>query len=567
VSDLGITLFAVPKAFVGHIRTIQLNALASWGACPLVKQIILIGNEPGVAEAAVMHSATHVENVACDDLGTPQVDDAFRIAERNAEQDWLCYANADIILMPEFWSTIEVATKLKECLIVSRRWNMQVAELVEFGSGWSDALRKRADRGASLFTEWGIDVFVFPRHFLTSIPAFSIGRPYWDNWMITRARRKGMPVLDATVPYGVIHQEHTYDGLTFGDPARIRRSQQALKNFWLAGDSLYGLSHIGNATHEVREGRVTLKKQRTVSIVIPHAGTYQQLRGCLASLVQQTYPRTLYDIIVVENSDRTESSQALIEFPFVRVTREAKRGPAAARNKGAAIAEGHLIAFLDSDIRPAGDWLEKAVSASERYNDGCVVACNIVPWHATGTMTSVGCYEALAYHDQRGYVHYSDACITGAIVVPRALWYSIGPFDEDFPDAACEDWEWSTRATSRGVRIQYADNAVVRHPVRTRWRDLRVKAERLARGEILLLWKRGRYPLLDFEIQASICSARFRAEFRRIFESPDLTLRLKIGATLAAALVWLWTRIGVRQSLESPPATVMQKPLFSSDAR
>jgi GT2 family glycosyltransferase len=511
----------------------------------ITREIILIGSEEGIAEAAADAGAIHVQTVRRDCYGTPMVDDIFARARERASANWLCYVNSDIILMPEFAEAVTRAiTTFQECLVVARRWNVDIDELIDFDSCWSERLRNRVEAKATLFSPYGLDVFVFPKHKLTDIPPFSLGRPYWDNWMMFNARRLGYPVVDATQKCSVIHQNHLYPGAA--SDAQIRRGQQAMRNFWLAGDSFFGLGHAGDATHRFQGDELTPTENVTVSVVIPHAGTIAQLRSCLRALAEQSYPRTFVEVIVVDNAEQSVTAPVLVEFPFITLTRERKRGPAAARNKGAAISRGDILAFLDSDCRPAGNWLEKAVELARKEKLKSVVACNVKPWGPQWGSAGVKWYQALVYHNQKGFVETAQACITGGMLVPRNIWVSVGQFDEGFPDAACEDWEWSTRASSQGVRIVYAPLAVVSHPVHTKWQDLRIKARRLVRGELLLARKRGRVSELTSGAQHAAYFQRLRAELRRIRSNRQMRPWVKLVVALVACAVWFWNTTEVR---------------------
>ena len=52
VSAAVLTLFTVPKPFRGHVGDIQRNAIESWRALRPSVQVVLVGDEDGVAEAA-----------------------------------------------------------------------------------------------------------------------------------------------------------------------------------------------------------------------------------------------------------------------------------------------------------------------------------------------------------------------------------------------------------------------------------------------------------------------------------------------------------------------------------
>ena len=426
-----LSLVAVPKAFRGHVGVIQRNAIESWTRLRAAREVILFGDEPGVEAAARAVGVAHCPHLRRDAFGTPLFDDVLRLAHERGAADWVCYVNADIILSPEFGeAALTAIAALGPCLIVSRRWNLDVTDRLSFADGWEDDLRRRAERGAELFDASAIDVFVFPKGLFDAVPPFALGRSAWDNWMIAEARRRRCPVVDATAPYTVIHQNHSYDA--FASMEDVRRGPQGLRNFWLAGDSPFLLGSLEDATHRVERGLVVPSGRGSVSVVITNAGSPEQVRGALQAVSGQRYPRTRIDVTVVDTTPTCSSASVRLEFPYVRVTRDTRAGVAAARNKGAAIADGELLAFLDSACRPERDWLDRAVAAVERAGARSIVVCGARP--------------------------------PGAIVVPRALWLEIGSFDERLPDAVRADADWLARAGARGIPIVRADGALVGVP-------------------------------------------------------------------------------------------------------
>ena len=47
-----LTIFSIPKPFIGHVGVIQMNALRSWTFLDPKCEIVIFGDEPGIAEAA-----------------------------------------------------------------------------------------------------------------------------------------------------------------------------------------------------------------------------------------------------------------------------------------------------------------------------------------------------------------------------------------------------------------------------------------------------------------------------------------------------------------------------------
>jgi len=97
-----LTLFSAPKPFTDpHIAVIQHNAIKSWTLLSDV-EVLLIGDEQGVAEAAKELGVKHLPDVQCSDNGTPLISSMFQLARENSHSDLLCIINTDIILMPDF---------------------------------------------------------------------------------------------------------------------------------------------------------------------------------------------------------------------------------------------------------------------------------------------------------------------------------------------------------------------------------------------------------------------------------------------------------------------------------
>lgn len=207
-----LTVFAVPKPFEGRIGVIQRNAIRSWKRLRPECQVILFGDEAGSRETALELGVEHVPDVALNDFGTPLLDSVFALAERQAHFDLLCYVNADIILPSDFPGIVaRVSETNSRFLLVGRAWDLEVGEEHEPAhTDWDAALRALVQQTGVQRPPVAIDYFVAPRGLTGPLPPFAVGRPAWDNWMIYRARRLRIPVVDASAAALVIHQQHRY---------------------------------------------------------------------------------------------------------------------------------------------------------------------------------------------------------------------------------------------------------------------------------------------------------------------------------------------------------------------
>ena len=174
-----ITILAMPKPFKGHIDTIQRNAIASWTKLQPRPEIILFGNEEGVAECARELGLVHIPEVARNRNGTPLLADIFANAERRASHDLFAYVNADIILPGEFTGGVEKALRtFPKFIAVGRRTNLEVREPLEFSEGWEEKLKERVHSEGWLESYTSIDCFVFPRGTYEQVPPLAIGRAW-----------------------------------------------------------------------------------------------------------------------------------------------------------------------------------------------------------------------------------------------------------------------------------------------------------------------------------------------------------------------------------------------------
>ncbi len=92
------------------------------------------------------------------------------------------------------------------------------------------------------------------------------------------------------------------------------------------------------------------------SVIVPAHNAEGTLRKCLSSLQKQSYPRELFEIIVID--DRSSDNTAVIAKEMADLyLRGAFSSVAAVRNRGAAIAQGNVLAFLDADVEADPNWL------------------------------------------------------------------------------------------------------------------------------------------------------------------------------------------------------------------
>jgi hypothetical protein len=242
-----LTLFSIPKGFIDpHVSLIQRNALASWCTLRPDVEVLLMGDDPGVADAAREYGVGHLGDPAKNEFGTPLLDWAFAEAAAHGSGELLCYVNADIILLDDFLAAIKQLPP-RPYLAIGQRWDCDIRSPIDFSAN-GRSLATWAHENGRLDLGRGSDYFVFPRATDFSLPAFAVGRPGWDNWMMGRTLELGLPLIDMTETTTVIHQNHDY-----GHVAARRGSDwegpEAERNRRLGGWLEQYVHSPANATH------------------------------------------------------------------------------------------------------------------------------------------------------------------------------------------------------------------------------------------------------------------------------------------------------------------------------
>jgi len=213
-----LTIFSAPKPFTDpHISIIQKNAIRSWQNIGEDVDVLLIGDEEGMAEVAVDLGVRHLPDVECNEMGTPLVSSIFDLARADNPAPVLAYINADILVMSDFLEAARlVASQVKDFLVIGQRWDLDVCIELDYDPSWEARLRDNVKFNGSLHPPAGSDYFIFTRHLFIDMPKFAIGRAGWDNWAIYHGVSLGWSVITATESIMIVHQNHDYAHLPGG---------------------------------------------------------------------------------------------------------------------------------------------------------------------------------------------------------------------------------------------------------------------------------------------------------------------------------------------------------------
>lgn len=208
----------------------------------------------------------------------------------------------------------------------------------------------------------------------------------------------------------------------------------------------------------------------TVVVVNYNGGDY--LRGCLASLKQQTF--TDFEVIVVDNASTDSSLAQATELPdrCTILKQSANLGFAAGNNIGARAGRGRWLALLNPDAVAEPGWLAAMMAAAEQRPTHRMIACLQINLHDAMRLDGAGdCYLAYGFAWRGGFGHPASrapkagecfAPCGAAALYPRDLFLDAGGFEERY---FCyhEDVDLAFRLRLMGERCQFAPAAIVHH--------------------------------------------------------------------------------------------------------
>lgn len=205
-----------------------------------------------------------------------------------------------------------------------------------------------------------------------------------------------------------------------------------------------------------------------ISVVIPTHDRGASVCRTLEALARQEGAGDFEVIVVADGctDDTAERVRACRpSYPLTLVEQPAS-GANEARMRGADLARGELLVFLDDDVEPAPGCLAGHARAHREHETALVVGANPPALEqATGLFAQglrkwwVDLFRLLGTPGYRK--SYRDV-LTGNMSIARALFRGLGGFDPAFRGAA-EDWEFGLRAIRSGVRIVYAPDAASCH--------------------------------------------------------------------------------------------------------
>lgn len=217
----------------------------------------------------------------------------------------------------------------------------------------------------------------------------------------------------------------------------------------------------------------TLHPQPQVSIVIPACDQFHLTYHCLASLLLAPNVTTFEVILVDDGStDRTRDIKQWVSG-ITCLRNEEPSGFVHACNRGAQAARGDYVVLLNNDTEVTPDWLDELLWPFEHfervglagakllYPDGRLQEAGGIVW-SSANPANYG-RGGNPYEPRYNYARQADYLSGACLMVPAALWKSIGGLDPVYAPAYFEDTDLAFRIRERGYKTVYAPLSCVIH--------------------------------------------------------------------------------------------------------
>jgi len=204
-----ITFHAIVRAFEGEYDLIQRNAIGSWLRLNPTPEVLLYGVGETGAPGYAGEVGLSLYPLKYNHRGIPLVAWPIEHAAVTASNDIRCLVNADIILMEDFSTAVNlVCAQFPEFLFITQRWGIPPDFQIDFDAAWQTALLSDLRKRGRAKHRGAVDYFCYRGDWLRDVPPFAVGRTSWDNWIIWKALDEGVPVIDGTLFTVCVHQDH-----------------------------------------------------------------------------------------------------------------------------------------------------------------------------------------------------------------------------------------------------------------------------------------------------------------------------------------------------------------------
>src|SRR3989344_631098 len=190
-----------------------------------------------------------------------------------------------------------------------------------------------------------------------------------------------------------------------------------------------------------------------ISVIIPVYNAARTLSNCLDSIFNLDY--TDFEVIIVNDCSTDNSLDIAKQYNVKIINHEKNFGPGVARNNGAKIANGSILAFTDSDCEVPRDWLRKFEDFFKKNQDVAIITGPYSKSVETKFISIFQHYDISRFQERTsGFINTCTSC---NLACKKDIFFEICGFSETWIN---EDWRLAFKLPKQYKIYWHKENGV-----------------------------------------------------------------------------------------------------------
>jgi len=199
---------------------------------------------------------------------------------------------------------------------------------------------------------------------------------------------------------------------------------------------------------------MSFNKPPLITVVIPVYNDSDRLYNCIKAITRQSkgFP---VEIIVMDDGSTDGSRDVARKFKVKLKSNNKREGQSKMRNRGAQIARGKFILFIDSDVEIESNTIKRAINFVKKYKKDRL--CGLQgTFSLNNTLVN---WPSLIYNSLQNLLFstpvYSSGVNTSCLLIEREVFLSLDGFNEKI--WFMEDTEFGRRLGNAGYYLKRSD--------------------------------------------------------------------------------------------------------------